>query len=210
MSILRELAKIDPNVGALSLERNVGQHQAVLVGLHYARGKHVLVMDADLQDPPEAIPELLAKLEAGYAAAFGGRHGYYESILRMLTSRLFKLLLRVLCGLPTDAGLFVAMNPEMVKRLRVCGASRPSLTVMMAFTGLPLVSVPVTRIKRPRGQSAYSVLARLKFGMLTLRQVLRLRLSHGQELSARQVRIPVKAYVGARFRGNREDPSKRE
>ena len=90
LDVLKELIQMDPHVGVLVLEENVGQHRAVMRGLSLARGKAMVVMDADLQDPPEAIPRLLSELQRGPAAVFAGRRGHYESWSRLLTSRLFK------------------------------------------------------------------------------------------------------------------------
>jgi glycosyltransferase involved in cell wall biosynthesis len=197
LSVLEQIVKTDPSSAVLSLERNEGPHKAVFIGLAYARGKYVVVIDADLQDPPEAIPLLLAELRAGFSAAFGGRRGDYESAFRLLSSRLFKATLGSLCGLPPGAGLFVAMDLPMVKRLLAIGEPNPSLVVMMAFAGLPLVSVPVTRSKRAAGRSAYTSWARFKYGVLTVAQALRWRAGSKQNVSSSKVHI--KAYIGARF-----------
>ena len=105
LAALRALAERDPAVRVLALPRNRGQHRAVLAGLRLARGRHVAIMDADLQDPPEALPALLARARDGYDAVFAGRRGHYESRGRLLTSRVFKWLLHAATGLPADAGM---------------------------------------------------------------------------------------------------------
>ena len=166
--ILEKLARENSQVGVLDLERNIGQNQAVLVGLRYARGTCVVIMDADLQDPPEAIPDLVDKLQEGTAAVFAGRRGQYESPFRLFTSRLFKKLLQLLCGIPEDAGIFVAMNRHIVKCLLGFNTTRPSIVAMIGCTQLPLVSIPVVRAQRPSGISAYSFWRRFKAGLLTI------------------------------------------
>ncbi len=168
LHLLQQLARADPRVTVVALERNVGQQRAVLVGLGHARGNQVVVMDADLQDPPEAIPVLLEKLQEGYAAVFAGRRGRYESLPRLLTSRVFKWLLHLLCGVPADAGLFVAMTREMVERLRASGEPGPFVVAMIGCTGLPVTSIPVTRAPRPTSRSAYSFWRRCKIGLLAI------------------------------------------
>lgn len=162
LSVLEKLSKSDYGVKVLALEHNVGQHRAVLTGLSHVRGKWTVVMDADLQDPPEAIPDLLVRLQDGFSAVFAGRRGLYESPFRLFTSRLFKVLLHLLCGVPADAGLFVAMNRGMVERLLAFDGKRPFLTAMMGCTGLPLASIPIKRANRFLGSSAYSFWGRLK------------------------------------------------
>lgn len=179
LAILKELANLDSSVRVLALARNIGQHRAVLAGLPLAGGRWVVVMDADLQDPPEAIPQLLRKAQEGFAAVFAGRRGRYESAWRLLESWLFKRLLHLACGIPADAGLFVAMNPQMVERLLALRARRPYLVAMIGCTGLPLASIPVARLPRTVG-SAYSHSARLKTGLAGIGWVLTWRWRRGK------------------------------
>jgi glycosyltransferase involved in cell wall biosynthesis len=135
-------------VRGLRHDVNRGQNAAVLTGLAAATGDQIVVLDADLQDPPEAVPRLLAELRSGSAAAvFGGRRGAYEPPLRLAGSRVFKRLLWLASGrrVPADAGLFLAMDGRM--RERVLAAAGPETYVIAAMgrSGLPMRSVPVAR-----------------------------------------------------------------
>ncbi len=168
LSLLKSLAAGDPHVGLLSLARNVGQHRAIMLGMRYARGAWIVLMDADLQDPPEAIPALVAHGQAGYAAVFAGRRGRYEGALRLFTSNLYRWVLRRLTGLPADAGIFVAIDARMRATLLGMGGPYPSIVAMIGCTGLPLASLPVTRATRPAGRSAYNSWGRLKSGLRAL------------------------------------------
>jgi glycosyltransferase involved in cell wall biosynthesis len=200
IAVLEELARLDRRVGVLALERNVGQHRAVLAGLAYARGQWIVVMDADLQDPPEVIPDLLDKLQEGRAAVFAGRRGRYESTFRLFTSRLFKGLLRLLCGVPIEAGLFVALNRPMVERLLALGGPHPFVVAMIGCTGLSMASIPVMRDQRARGQSAYSFWGRLQSGWRAVAWVLSWRWRAVCRISPCNIsEAPVKAYIGSRF-----------
>jgi glycosyltransferase involved in cell wall biosynthesis len=211
LGVLEALAERDSRVAVLALERNVGQHRAVLEGLAYARGKWTVVMDADLQDPPEAIPILLAKGQEGFAAVFAGRRGRYESRARLLTSRVFKGLLHLLCGTPKDAGIFVAMNQAMTERLLTMGGPAPFVGAMIGCAGLPMASIPVVRTERGVGNSAYSFGGRLTAGWRAIAWVLawkwrrvagrmspsfepRVRHGHAHSVSSRVTR-----HIGARF-----------
>jgi glycosyltransferase involved in cell wall biosynthesis len=160
--VLDQLAGREEGVTVLTLKQNVGQHIAVLTGLSKSRGKWCVVMDADLQDPPEAIPALLRTCNNGVDAVFAGRRGNYESRGRLLTSRLFKLLLHLLCGVPRDAGIFVLMSRRMVNALLSMPTSTPWIVSMIGCTGLRATSVPVKRAPRTEGRSGYSSFARLR------------------------------------------------
>jgi len=179
--VLDELAAGDSRVIVRASGRNLGQHRAVLETLPHTRGDWIVVLDADLQDPPEAILDLLRKGREGFAAVFAGRRGRYESAGRLLTSRVFKRLLNLGCGVPPDAGLFVAMNREMADRLLAFRARRPYLVAMMGCTGLPLASVPVARSAREIGRSTHGSLARLRMGLLGVGWVLVWRLGGGRK-----------------------------
>jgi glycosyltransferase involved in cell wall biosynthesis len=164
------LAAKDARVRPVSLETNVGQHAAVLAGLAEARGRWVVVMDGDLQDPPEAVPTLVeAGRGAGVPVVFAGRRGRYESRARLLTSRLYKRTLSLLAGVPADGGMFVAMERPVAEQvLAMDGPRRPSVVAMIGCTGVPMLSVPVERSPRPGGRSSYSPFGRLRLGWRAL------------------------------------------
>ena len=185
-AVLEAIVQNDARVSVLTLGRHVGQQQAVLAGLGRARGRCVVVMDADLQDPPEAIPELLAAVEQDFAAVFAGRRGKHEPFVRRLTSRLFKSALHALCSTPTDAGLYVAMRRDMVERVLAFGEPGPSVVAMSGCVGLPMSSVPVQRAPRSTGRSGYSVWTRMNMGALTIVWVV------AQQRRARQRQAPAR------------------
>lgn len=172
LTVLEEVVRRDPRVTVLALRRNVGQQLAVLAGLAQARGTWVVVMDADLQDPPEAIPRLLTTIQEGFGAVFAGRRGRHEPVFRWLTSHLFKWILHIVCGTPTDAGLYVAMSHAMVERLLAFDEPGPSVVAMVGCAGLPVTSIPVRRARRSDGRSAYSEWKRLKMSLLALTWIL--------------------------------------
>jgi glycosyltransferase involved in cell wall biosynthesis len=156
------LARRDERVRAVRLDRNLGQHRAAMAGLARASGDWTVVMDADLQDPPEAIPSLLEAGQRGYSAVFAGRRGRYESRGRLLSSRVFKRTLALLTGLPPDAGMFLALDEGMRARLLAMRSNRPFLVAMVSCAGLPATSVPVARAPRAGGDSAYRGIGRVR------------------------------------------------
>ena len=151
-AVLDELARQDARVRVIRHERNQGQRLAVWHGLEAARGEIVITMDADLQDPPEAIPLLLAELRAtGAGAVFAGRRGEYQGRLRMATSRLYRRVLQAADRDPGDAGAFVAMTRDALDRILPISMPSPYLPALLASTGLPVRSIPVARDTAARG-----------------------------------------------------------
>jgi len=150
--------------------RNQGQNAAVLTGFEHARGEVLVVLDADLQDPPEAIPELLrAKRESGAAVVFGARSGDYARRGRMFTSRIYKRALSLLTRVPHGAGLFVALDRGVAEELRAL-APMPSVVAALGVLRVKMIAIPVARA--PRGESAYSGFDRLRLACRTLAWIL--------------------------------------
>ncbi|HEY0127448.1 MAG TPA: glycosyltransferase, partial [Blastococcus sp.] len=113
VAVAAGLAAADPRIRVTGLVVNVGQHAALARGLAAEPDADAWVcLDADLQDPPEAVPLLLDELAAGdLGAVFAGRRSAYESLGRRLTGTLHRWLVARLTGLPAVAGAFFAMAP---------------------------------------------------------------------------------------------------
>jgi len=176
-AVLDELADRDARVTVVHLHENVGQHRAILAGLARVSGDVTVAIDADLQDPPEAIPELIEKLEAGFDVVFAGRHGsYHESSVRQLTSWIFKRMQRWLTELPADAGSYVAVTRQVVERVLEMTPGPQSVVVMIGAAGRRMTSVPITRVPRRSGRSSFSTGRRVVLGWKTLAWTVRRRL----------------------------------
>jgi glycosyltransferase involved in cell wall biosynthesis len=199
--VLRKLASLDSRVGVLLLAHNVGQNRAVMTGLAHARGNLAVVMDADLQDPPEAIPALVAALIGNTAAVFAGRRGHYEGRGRLMTSLLFKLVLHLLSGrrIPPDAGLFVTMRRDTITQLLAFDAPDPYVIGLMGRTRLPLRSIPVVRSPNNERESAYTRRTRVALAWRAIRQMLPLRTLMASAAREDQSPVIIREYVGARF-----------
>lgn len=171
LAVIERLAGGDDRVMAVGLERNVGQHEAVMEGLRRASGAWTVVMDADLQDPPEAIPQLLvAARERGSDVVFAGRRGRYESLPRLASSRAFKRTLAAGTGLPPDAGMFFAANRTTIDRVLALDGPPPFVVAMIGRAGVRTESVPVARAAS-RG-SSYSTAARVRSALRGMRWAL--------------------------------------
>jgi len=166
--VMERISAADRRVRVIGLAERSGQHEAVLQGLRLTTGSWVVVMDADLQDPPEAIPLLLRRAVEGVDVVFAGRRGSYESRIRLATSRLYKHLQALATGVPRDAGMFFAASRSAVERLLEMRGPPPFVVAMIGRAGLETASVPVRR-SAAGGGSAYSATGRLRSAMRGLR-----------------------------------------
>lgn len=175
--VVRRLAAEDARICGLRLERQVGQHAAVLVGLALVHARWYVVMDADLQDRPEAIPALLARAREFGSSVFASRRGRYERWDRMLTSRVFKTVLRWLSGVPEDVGTFFVVDAAVADAMCRMPVRSPQVVVLAHHCSPACDMVPVTRAPRPAGTSAYSSAARVRAAVRSLRCALECRRS---------------------------------
>lgn len=129
-----------------------------------------MCLDADLQDPPEAVPLLLEGLTGDVGAVFAGRRGSYESRVRRVTGTLHRRVAARLTGLPPDAGAFLAMDGGVrdVVVAEVLAGRAPSVVLAVAAARRPVRSVPVARDVRPEGRSAWTARARLRQSVRSL------------------------------------------
>lgn len=177
LEVLHAIAERDADTSIVNLPERQGQHEALCAGLALARGATVVIMDADLQDPPEAIPVLVARLQLGFGAVYAARQGRYESAVRMMSSRLFKQLVGAVTGMPSDAGAFIAMSHTVAARTAALRGTQPYLTAAIALLGRPVSTVPIARAPRASGASAYTPAMRVRLGLRALVQSIRWRVS---------------------------------
>jgi dolichol-phosphate mannosyltransferase len=117
--ILRELAERDPRVRVVRLSRNFGHQPACTAAVRYARGDAVVLMDGDLQDPPELIPDLVREWEKGFRVVLARRRSRPETGVRGLLINLFHRSFRWLTGadMPADVGVFSLMSAEVADEI---------------------------------------------------------------------------------------------
>jgi len=156
------------------LPSNQGQDAAIRAGLRICRGNWVVILDGDLQDPPEALTALWP-FAADYDAVFADRVGQYESRSRLFSSRLYRRCMELVGGLPRGAGLFVLMNRSLIETVAATHGSRVSVLAVIAAARGRYISVPVERASRPTGTSGYSTARRWHKGLLSLWQTLAAR-----------------------------------
>jgi len=149
----------DPCVRVLRLPRNRGQDAALRAGLRESRGQWAVILDADLQDPPEAIARLWP-LRHRFDIVFARRTGSYSQVARRITSHLYRAAVAIVGGLPRGACLYALMSRPVLDRINRAGATRVSLLALIAAARGRSTSVPIVRAKRLHGESGYTSLAR--------------------------------------------------
>jgi glycosyltransferase involved in cell wall biosynthesis len=161
-----------PLVRGFRFEENYGQHTAVLYGLLMADSDNYIVMDADMQDHPEHITKLLKEqVRTGAEVVFAGRTGSYQSWDRMITSRLYRiLLLEKVAGLPRDAGMYFLITQRGRYRILFSQFNGPPMVIgMIASLDISCTSIPVRRRKRALGTSCYTFNKRISSAVRMVR-----------------------------------------
>jgi glycosyltransferase involved in cell wall biosynthesis len=158
MAILREIQATDRHVQVVNLSRNFGHQVAVSAGIRYATGGAVALMDADLQDPPEVLMEMMKVLESGYDVVYGARRARAgESFIKLLTAKLFYRTLHLLSDtdIPVDTGDFRVMSRRAVDALLRMPESHRLLRGMASWIGFRQYAFYYDRVPRFAGETKY-------------------------------------------------------
>lgn len=165
--LIRRLREEDPeHVRAVILARNFGHQIAVTAGIDYARGKAVILMDADLQDPPEVIPQLVEKWREGYHVVYAVRQARQgETWFKKATASLFYRLIRRITDvdIPQDTGDFRLMDRRVVEVLKSMRERHRFIRGMVAWVGFRQTGVPYVREPRFAGETKYPLRKMVKF-----------------------------------------------
>lgn len=169
--ILKQLHNEDAAVKVVHFNRNYGQHAAVLAGFEKSRGEVVVTLDGDLQNPPEEIPKLLAKIDEGYDVVGGWRDHRQDSFLRRALSLLINSVSSRIVGVKMkDYGCMLrAYRRRMIEHICQCQEVSSFIPALAnAFAG-SVAEVPVAHSPRQSGRSKYTPfrLLRLNFDLLT-------------------------------------------
>ncbi len=171
-AILAALTLKDPAVRLICLSRNFGHELATTAGLQYARGQAAVVMDADLQDPPETIPLFLEKWREGYQVVYGVRERRKgETWLKKLTSFLFYRLMGHVSDvpIPRDTGDFRLMDRRVLDVYRQFHEDPRFFRGLIAWIGFKQIGIPFVRQRRKAGYTKYRYgrLLKLAFDTIT-------------------------------------------
>jgi dolichol-phosphate mannosyltransferase len=158
-SILDTLALRDRNVVPLHLSRNFGHQSALTAGLDHARGEAVVVLDGDLQDPPEVIPELVERWREGHDVVYAVRTKRKESWFKRLGYFLFYRVFRGVSNLdvPLDAGDFCLMDRKAVSAMNRLPEQGRFVRGLRAYVGFRQIGVPYERDARFAGRPKYTL-----------------------------------------------------
>ncbi|HEY0522302.1 MAG TPA: glycosyltransferase family 2 protein [Stellaceae bacterium] len=156
--LLRDIQLRNSKVRVIRLSRNFGHQIAVTAGLEHAGGKAVVLIDADLQDPPEVIAQMLEKWREGYQVVYGKRTSRAgESRFKLWTAHAFYRLINRLSEvpIPLDTGDFRLMDEKVVQALRNMREKHRMLRAMTSWVGFRQAAVPYERAERFAGTSKY-------------------------------------------------------
>lgn len=157
---LLDWVNADPRVRLLNLARNFGQQAAVTAGLDAARGDAVVIMDSDLQDPPELLHRMIEEYCRGYDVVYGQRvrrHG--ETRFKRFSAWAFYRTMQILIyrDLPADVGDFRLISKRCLEALKAMRETHRFMRGMVAWVGFPQTAVPFVRDPRTAGETKYGL-----------------------------------------------------
>lgn len=166
--LLRAFAAEDDRIRVVGFARNFGHQIAVTAGIDAARGDAVVLIDADLQDPPEVVHQMVAKWREGYDVVYGTRtERPGESVFKLATARSFYRLLNKLSDvpIPLDTGDFRLMSRPVVDTLNTMPERDRFVRGMVSWVGFKQTALPYKRAERFAGESKYPLRKMLKFAI---------------------------------------------
>ena len=165
LEILEEIANNDKNIKIISFSRNFGHQAAVTAGLKYVTGDAIVIMDADLQDPPELIPDMLTKWEEGYEVIYGKRKTREgESAFKLFTAKAFYDTLNKLSDveIPKDTGDFRLVDKKVVDVINSLPEHNKFLRGLFSWVGFKQFAYEYERKERFAGKTKYPLKKMLK------------------------------------------------
>src|SRR3954471_6214049 len=174
LNILREIAAHDPRVRVIAFRRNYGQTPAMAAGIHAARGRVLIPMDADLQNDPADIVRLLDKLDEGYDVVSGWRKNRQDTLItRKIPSKMANWLISKIGGVPLhDYGCSLkAYRRESLADVQLYGEMHRFIPIYASWAGARVAEIPVEHHARTMGKSKYGLSRTVKvvFDLMTIK-----------------------------------------
>ena len=164
--LISKLAQLDARIKPIKLSRNFGHQPAISCGIENAEGAAVVILDSDLQDPPEVIPAFIAKWREGFEVVYGQRKSRNgESFFKRVSAAGFYRLLNKLSDtkFPVDTGDFRLMDRKVVDALKSMNEKNRYLRGMVAWVGFNQIPVLYDRDPRSKGKTKFSLFRMLNF-----------------------------------------------
>jgi len=187
--LLKELCKLDPNVKIIKLSRNFGHQAAISAGIRKTKGDAVIIMDGDLQDPPEELHKFLDKWREGYHVVFAIRRKRKENIFKRSAYSIFYRVLHLISdiNIPLDSGDFCIMDKKVVKILNdEMQEYHRFVRGLRAYAGFKQIGIEYERSERAAGEVKY-----------TYRKLIKLAIDGLLDFSVFPLRIAT--YIGFAF-----------
>jgi len=168
VELIKNYIKDDDNLKLLRLSRNFGHQAAISAGISVAKGNKVVIMDGDLQDPPEVIPKFISKLDSGYDVVYAIRKGRKEKLFKKVAYAVFYRLLRLISeiDIPLDSGDFCIMNEKVLNALK---KDLPEhirfVRGLRAYVGFKQMGLEYSRDSRYAGKPKYTLSKLLKLAV---------------------------------------------
>ncbi len=159
LKIIKDAAKIDNRLKFISFRKNYGKSAALQVGFKAATGDAIITMDADLQDDPHEIPNLLKKLDEGYDLCSGWKKERFDPFIKKYSSRFFNFVTRIISGIKIhdfNCGL-KAYRREVLQNLNVYGELHRYVPVLAKWQGFTITEIPVKHHKRRYGKTKFGI-----------------------------------------------------
>jgi undecaprenyl-phosphate 4-deoxy-4-formamido-L-arabinose transferase len=171
LEILRRMVDQFPGVKVVEFNGNFGQHMAILAAFEMSKGQIVITLDADLQNPPEEIPHLIAEIEKGYDVVGTIRQKRQDSLFRKLASRVVNITTNKMTGMEmNDYGCMLrAYHRNVIENINRCGESTTFIPALAQTFASNPTEIEVAHAERSAGESKYSLykLIRLNFDLMT-------------------------------------------
>ena len=162
------LAENDPRVTAVNLSRNHGHQLALTAGLSVCRGERILILDADLQDPPELLAPMMARMDAGADVVYGQRvNREGETAFKRLSAALFYRLLHMMVDIeiPLDTGDFRLMSRRALNILNAMPEQHRFIRGLVSWIGFRQEALPYSRAPRFAGETKYPLSKMIRFAL---------------------------------------------
>lgn len=159
LAVLKTICAKNTEAKYINLSRNFGHQVAVSAGIDYAKGDIILLIDSDGQDPPEAVPQMLAKMEEGYDVVYAKRaKRTNESFLKKATAKAFYQILNKITSveIPVDTGDFRVINRKVVNALKRMPEKQRYLRGQIAWLGFKQTYITYERKGRNTGETGYT------------------------------------------------------